>query len=163
SPPVNAGGLVSWILRRITEEYSAALRIVPSRAQLYRWNVLHDLSFHVVGVSHHPATAGVGGQFAFRQEEVASLLAYARAGGRRPVVVLGAGEAAEGVLRSLHLQGAKNVALVNRNPERAAVLAAAWGAAARGWDELPELMAAADLLLVATGAARPVLSAAQLA
>jgi glutamyl-tRNA reductase len=83
--------------------------------------------------------------------------------GARLVVVLGAGEAAEGVLRSLHLQGAKNVALVNRNPERAGVLAAAWGAAARRWDELPELIPAADLLLVATGAARPVLSAAQLA
>jgi glutamyl-tRNA reductase len=83
--------------------------------------------------------------------------------GQRPVVVLGAGEAAEGVLRSLHLQGAKNVALVNRNPERAAVLAAAWGAAPRGWDALPELVATADLLLVATGAARQVLSAAQLA
>ena len=295
---MNPRGLVFGILRRITEEYSGALRIVPSRGQMYRWSVLHDLSFHVVGVSHHTATVGVREQFAFTEDELASLLAHERAAGRsalllltcnrcelywcgthdhepwfrdlaggrgvilagaierldgaeavrhvfavtagldsqilgeteilgqvrraydaaraagtttremdaifsaalsagrrvrretllgrhpasvssaavelaakewadgfgrRPVVVLGAGEAAEGVLRSLHLQGAKNVALVNRNPERAAVLAAAWGAAARGWDELPELMAAADLLLVATGAARPVLSAAQLA
>ncbi len=36
--------------------------------------------------------------------------------GDRPVVVLGAGEAAEGVLRALHLQGATRVALVNRHP-----------------------------------------------
>ena len=50
--------------------------------------------------------------------------------GRRLVVVLGAGEAAEGVLRALHLSGAANVALVNRNPQRAAMLAAAWGAVA---------------------------------
>jgi len=81
--------------------------------------------------------------------------------GRR-VVVLGAGEAAEGVLRSLHLQGASAVALVNRSPERADVLATAWGAAARSWDELPSLIAAADLLFVATGAAQAVLSAAEL-
>lgn len=80
----------------------------------------------------------------------------------RPVVVLGAGEAAEGVLRSLHLHGAANVALVNRNPERAATLAAGWGAAPHGWERLPELAAAADLLIVATAAARAVVSAAEL-
>jgi glutamyl-tRNA reductase len=81
----------------------------------------------------------------------------------RPVVVLGAGEAAEGVLRSLHLAGASNVHLVNRNPERARTLAAAWGASAHGWDELDRLLPGAELLFVATGASRPVISADQLA
>jgi glutamyl-tRNA reductase len=80
----------------------------------------------------------------------------------RPVVVLGAGEAAEGVLRSLHQHGATRVSLVNRNPERAGPVAAAWGASSRGWDEMPALMAEAELLIVATAAARPVVSAAQL-
>ncbi|HKT58648.1 MAG TPA: glutamyl-tRNA reductase [Gemmatimonadales bacterium] len=81
----------------------------------------------------------------------------------RPVVVLGAGEAAEGVLRSLHLAGARGVHLVNRNPDRARTLAMAWGASAHGWDDLDPLIRAADLLFVATGASRPVLSAGQLA
>ena len=81
----------------------------------------------------------------------------------RAVVVLGAGEAAEGVLRSLHGHGAPRVALVNRSHDRAAVLAAAWGATPHAWHELPALMADADLLLVATGASRPVLSARELA
>jgi glutamyl-tRNA reductase len=81
----------------------------------------------------------------------------------RPVVVLGAGEAAEGVLRALHQHGASRVTLVNRNPERAKALAAAWGAAGHGWEALPGLLQAADLLFVATAAARPVVSAAQLA
>jgi glutamyl-tRNA reductase len=79
------------------------------------------------------------------------------------ILVLGAGEAAEGVLRSLHERGASRVALVNRNPDRAAALADAWGAAPHGWEELPLLLAGADLLFVATAAARPVLSAAELA
>ncbi|HUR96165.1 MAG TPA: glutamyl-tRNA reductase [Gemmatimonadales bacterium] len=83
--------------------------------------------------------------------------------GGRPIVVLGAGEAAEGVLSALHLQGATNVALVNRNPQRAAALAEAWGAVAHGWERLPELAVGADLLFVATAAARPVVSAAELA
>ena len=82
---------------------------------------------------------------------------------QRMVVVLGAGEAAEGVLRSLHLSGAPKVALVNRNPQRAATLAAAWGAAPHAWERLPELAAGADLLIVATAAARPVVSASELA
>lgn len=82
--------------------------------------------------------------------------------GARTAVVLGAGEAAEGVLRALHLSGASRVALVNRSPGRAETLARAWGATGHGWDSLETLLAAADLLFVATGAARPVLSARDL-
>ncbi|HET9726659.1 MAG TPA: glutamyl-tRNA reductase [Gemmatimonadales bacterium] len=81
----------------------------------------------------------------------------------RPIVVLGAGEAAEGVLRSLHLAGATNVHLVNRNSDRARALAKAWNASAHGWDELDPLLRGADLLFVATGASHPVISAGQLA
>jgi glutamyl-tRNA reductase len=93
-------------------------------------------------------------------------LAAAECGGGlagRSVVVLGAGEAAEGVLRAMSGRGASRVALVNRNPDRAAALATAWGATAHGWDELPPLMASADLLFVATAGSRPVVSAEELA
>jgi glutamyl-tRNA reductase len=83
--------------------------------------------------------------------------------GDRSVVVLGAGEAAEGVLRSLHLTRATNVRLVNRNAERARTLATAWGASPYGWNEVDRLLGEADLLFVATGASRPVLAAEQLA
>jgi glutamyl-tRNA reductase len=83
--------------------------------------------------------------------------------GDRPVVVLGAGEAAEGVLRALHLQRATRVALVNRHPGRAAVLATAWGATAHGWEALPALLEGAAVLFVATAASRPVVSAEELA
>ena len=83
--------------------------------------------------------------------------------GAREVVVLGAGEAAEGVLRALNEQGASRVTLLNRQPLRAKVLADAWGAAAGSWEELDRRLASADLLLVATAGARAVVSAAQLA
>ena len=83
--------------------------------------------------------------------------------GSRPVVVLGAGEAAEGVLRALHERGASSVTLLNRRPVRARVLAEAWSAVAGPWEELDQRLEAADLLLVATAGARPVVSAAQLA
>jgi glutamyl-tRNA reductase len=77
--------------------------------------------------------------------------------------VLGAGEAAEGVLRALNEHGASRVTLLNRQPLRAKVLADAWGAAAGSWEELDRRLASADLLLVATAGARAVVSAAQLA
>ncbi|MGH7580992.1 MAG: glutamyl-tRNA reductase [Gemmatimonadales bacterium] len=77
-------------------------------------------------------------------------------------LVLGAGEVAEGVLRALHGRTA-GTALVNRRPERAAALASAWGAVSGSWDELDALLAAADLVFVATSAAQPVITGARLA
>jgi glutamyl-tRNA reductase len=78
------------------------------------------------------------------------------------VVVLGAGEAAEGVLRSLHQLGVSRVTLMNRHSEKAGVLASAWGARTGAWNQLDETLAAADLLFVATGSRTPVITADQL-
>ena len=75
------------------------------------------------------------------------------------VLVLGAGEVAEGVLRTLHEVGVETVTLVNRNPERAQALAGSWGIEARRWDELPGLLRASDLVFVTTGATRPCIGA----
>jgi glutamyl-tRNA reductase len=91
-------------------------------------------------------------------------LAAARSNGKlERVLVLGAGAAAEGVLRALHGQRATRTVLINRHPERATTLASAWGAEAKAWDEFDSLLTQADLLLVATAAAHPVVSAAALA
>lgn len=83
--------------------------------------------------------------------------------GSRGVVVLGAGEAAEGILRALSERGATNVALLNRRPEHARVLAQAWGAAVGDLGQLGEKLEGADLLVVATASAHPVVTSAELA
>ncbi|MFL5494572.1 MAG: glutamyl-tRNA reductase, partial [Gemmatimonadales bacterium] len=77
-------------------------------------------------------------------------------------VVLGAGEAADGVLRALNQHGVDRILLVNRNPARAGALAAVWRAETQPWEALDELLQDADLLVVATAASRPVISAPQL-
>lgn len=82
--------------------------------------------------------------------------------GSREVVVLGAGEAAEGVLRALHELGASRVTLLTRRPVRAKVLAEAWGARSGPWEELAQKLEIADIVLAATSGSRPVVSAAQL-
>lgn len=83
--------------------------------------------------------------------------------GDATVILLGAGEAAEGVLRALQERSASNVSLLSRRPERARVLASAWGADVGGWEELEQRLKSADLLLVATASSRPVVTAAQVA
>lgn len=82
--------------------------------------------------------------------------------GQERVIVLGAGEAAEGLLRELQARAAANVTLLSRRPERARPLALAWGAENGPWEELDARLGAADLLLVATASSRPVVSATQL-
>jgi glutamyl-tRNA reductase len=83
--------------------------------------------------------------------------------GCRGVIVLGAGEAAEGVLRGLHEQGASNVMLLSRRPERSRVLAEAWGAVSGELGALEQRLPGTDLLIVATASSRPVVTAAGLA
>jgi glutamyl-tRNA reductase len=79
--------------------------------------------------------------------------------GGRHVAVLGAGEAAEGMLRALHGSGVGRVTLVARNPERAAVLAAAWGCEdVRPWPALASALAEADVLVAATAAPHPLVT-----
>jgi glutamyl-tRNA reductase len=51
------------------------------------------------------------------------------------------------------------VAVANRTPERAAELAHRFGATAHGLDELPRLLAGADVVLSSIGADRPLLDA----
>lgn len=92
--------------------------------------------------------------------DVAATVSGGLAGAR--AVVLGAGEVAEGVLKALHGRAA-GTALVNRRPERAAALASAWGAVSAAWDELDALLAAADVVFVATSASHPVIGAPRLA
>jgi glutamyl-tRNA reductase len=78
------------------------------------------------------------------------------------VVVVGAGEAAEGSLRALHERGARNVTLLCRRPERSRKLAEAWGASAVRMERPGAALENADLLIVATSSAHPIFSHADL-
>jgi glutamyl-tRNA reductase len=83
--------------------------------------------------------------------------------GSRGAVVLGAGEAAEGILRALQERGATKVALLNRHPERARTLAQAWGATVGELSDLEQRLEEPDVLVVATASVRPLVTSAQLA
>jgi glutamyl-tRNA reductase len=79
----------------------------------------------------------------------------------KQILVIGAGEMAEETLRYLKDEGAHYVTVVNRNLERARELAERWQGRAEPWERLLELLAAADLVISATGASEPVVTRAQ--
>ena len=73
-------------------------------------------------------------------------------------LLIGAGEMIEMALRTLRGKGLESIAVANRTPERAAKLAAEFGATAHGLDELPDLLRQADVVLTSIGGTRPILT-----
>src|SRR5712691_5291307 len=63
------------------------MRIVPPGCGMYPSGVLPDLSFHVVGVSHHTAPVGVRERFAFSPAELAVLLEREHAANRAALLL----------------------------------------------------------------------------
>jgi glutamyl-tRNA reductase len=66
----------------------------------------------------------------------------------------------EETLRYLQDEGAHDIAVVNRRPERAQQLAERWQARSEPWDQLPKLLTRADLVISTTGAEEPVVTLA---
>jgi glutamyl-tRNA reductase len=81
----------------------------------------------------------------------------------KKTLVIGAGEMAEETLRYLRDEGARQVTVVNRNPQRAAELAERWDGQPQPWDRLLDVLAAADLVITATGAQEPIVTLEQFA
>jgi glutamyl-tRNA reductase len=75
------------------------------------------------------------------------------------VVVVGAGEIADGVVDALGEQGVEEIVVSNRTTARARPLAARAGGKAVGLFALPRVLANADAVIVATGASVPLLDA----
>jgi glutamyl-tRNA reductase len=79
----------------------------------------------------------------------------------KQVLVIGAGEMGEETLRYLIDEGARSIAVINRNLDRAAELAARVGGVAYPWTELNRVLVDADLVIGTTGSDEPVLTAEQ--
>jgi len=74
------------------------------------------------------------------------------------VLVIGAGETGEETLRYLMDEGARDITVVNRSPERSRDLAARVGGVARPWEEMSDSMVQADLVISTTGAGEAVVT-----
>ena len=96
--------------------------------------------------------------------QAAVALAHDRIGGieGRTVLVVGAGEMAEGTVKSLAKAGAAEVLVANRTWERAVTLASACGGHAVPLDQLGSALARIDVLVTTTGAQDLILEASDL-
>jgi glutamyl-tRNA reductase len=74
-------------------------------------------------------------------------------------LLVGAGDMIEMALEALRGAGLAGVSVANRTPAHAAALAARFDASAHGLDELPALLAGADVVLTCIAAERPLLEA----
>jgi glutamyl-tRNA reductase len=77
----------------------------------------------------------------------------------KQVLVIGAGEMGEEALRYLIDEGARNISIVNRSRARAEELASRLRGQPREWSELHSLLVEADLVVSATGATEPIMTA----
>ena len=75
-------------------------------------------------------------------------------------MILGAGETSELAARHLIRQGVTHLFVANRSPRRAAKLAQELQAKALLWEEFPEYLAQADIVLSATSAPQPIIQKA---
>jgi glutamyl-tRNA reductase len=82
--------------------------------------------------------------------------------GRR-VLVIGAGSMGEGVAVALRRAGGAEILVVNRTPERGQALADRVDGVSVGFDRLAEAVAAADVIIVGTGAGEAVLTRSMVA
>ncbi|MBM4382943.1 MAG: glutamyl-tRNA reductase [Deltaproteobacteria bacterium] len=77
----------------------------------------------------------------------------------KSALLVGAGEMIELALETLVKSGLAQVRVANRTPARAAALATRFGASAHGLGELPQLLAASDVVLTCIGGHEPILTA----
>lgn len=77
----------------------------------------------------------------------------------KTVLVIGAGAMAEETVRYLADAGVRRFVVTNRNRDRAEQLAGAWGGAVAPFEELDRAIAAADVIVTATGSSQPIMTA----
>ena len=123
-------------------------------------NRLFQSALHVGGRVRSETTLGHGALSVSSAAVQLSKKIFGGLVGRR-AMVLGAGEMAELALASLQQEGVRAAIVANRTYERAAELAAQYGATAVHYEEAWDALAEVDLLLCSTAAPRPVVSEAR--
>ncbi len=78
-------------------------------------------------------------------------------------LVIGAGEMAEETLGYVTDEGVTQITVINRHFERAQTLAQRWNGQAVAWEELPNALMAADLIISTTAAGEPIVTLADFA
>ena len=125
----------------------------PMLSKLFHWSF---------GVGKRVRTETALGEGAVSISFAAVALArkiFGRLDGRR-VLVIGAGEISSLTAEHLRAQGVGEIAIASRTAAHAEALAASVGGRAAPWEDVPALLATADIVVTATGSQRPILTRA---
>jgi glutamyl-tRNA reductase len=76
----------------------------------------------------------------------------------KTMLVIGAGKMAELTARQMQAMGPRDLIVINRTHATAQVMAASLGGRTMPFDELPDALAAADVVLTSTGAPEPIIT-----
>ncbi|MCZ7527640.1 MAG: glutamyl-tRNA reductase [Acidimicrobiia bacterium] len=138
----------SEILGQVREAWAAAQRLRTAT------QLLGPVFRHALEVGKRARTETGIGRHAASVSSAAVALAGERLGslGGRRILVLGAGEVAQGMAVALSGAGVGEIVVANRTVARAAELADRVGGRAVGLDDVPDELAVADVLLSSTGA-----------
>ena len=126
----------------------------PMLSKLFHWSF---------GVGKRVRTETAVGEGAVSVSFAAVTLArkiFGRLDGRH-VLVIGAGEISSLTAEHLRSQGVGDIVITSRTAAHAEALATSVGGRAALWEDVPLLLASADIVVTATGSQRPILTRAQ--
>jgi len=143
------------ILGQVTQAYMAAVEaksIGPVLTGLFRAAIRSGKRARTeTGISHNPmSTSSMA--IAQAQKQVGDLKQY-------HCLIIGLGEMGLIAFKRLQARGVQRISLVNRTNKRADDLARQHGHAAYRWEKLGDALTAADIVISATGATQPIISA----
>ena len=143
------------ILGQVTQAYMAAVEaktIGPVLTELFRAAIRSGKRARTeTGISHSPvSTSSLA--IAQAQKQVGDLKPY-------HCLIIGLGEMGRLAFKRLQARGVPHISFVNRTYERAAELARQHGQTAYRWEELGAALTKSDIVISATGATDPIISA----
>ena len=145
------------ILGQVKEAFQAAAErhcAGPLLTRTFQW------AFNVGKRVRHETALGKGAvSIAFAAVSPARKIFGKLAG--RHVLVIGAGEISTLAAQHLRNEGVADITITSRTAAHADALAHTVGGRAIPWDEMPQALGHADIIITATGAQRPIISRAQ--
>ena len=143
------------ILGQVTQAYMAAVEAKttgPVLTELFRAAIRSGKRARTeTAISHNPVSTS-SMAIARAQKQVGDLKPY-------QCLIIGLGEMGRLAFKRLQARGVPHISLVNRTYKRAAELARQHGQTAYRWQELGAALAKADIVISATGATDPIISA----
>ena len=145
----------SQILGQVSEAFEAAMvtdSVGPVLSTVFRTAIRAGKRAQTeTTIGHNPSSVGSVAVLLAEQVMGSAILPDAQ------VLVVGAGDMAELVIKALHARGVKRLAVVNRTHAHAVVLAQRWGGVACDLSQLSQAIGQADMIITSTGAPQPII------